>query len=97
MSIDRLLPLRVTGLHLKLGAGIVGAMGAYYFKQYRTAYLADKDAMYRQYMQLHPESFQAPGLYIDPTHFWWYSLQVNRVFSHYMHFVLSVLLQVFLG
>ncbi|CAH1738637.1 NADH dehydrogenase [ubiquinone] 1 subunit C2 [Aphis gossypii] len=48
------------GLHLKLGAGIIGATALYYYKQYRTSYLADKDAMYRHYIQLHPEDFQAP-------------------------------------
>jgi len=50
------------GIHIKLGAGIVGAAALYYYKQYRTSYLADKDAMYRHYIQLHPEDFQAPGL-----------------------------------
>lgn len=80
-SIGQLSPLRITGLHMKLGAGIVCATGAYYFKQYRNGYLADKDAMNRHYIHLHPEFFKAPGLYIDPTDFRWYSLQVNRVFG----------------
>lgn len=53
------------GLHLKLGAGIVTAVAFYYVKQYRTAYLADKDAMFRHYIQLHPEHFPPPGLYIN--------------------------------
>jgi len=53
------------GIHVKLGAGIVGATALYYYKQYRTSYLADKDAMYRHYIQLHPEDFQAPGWYIN--------------------------------
>lgn len=56
---------RPSGLHLKLGAGIAGAVILYYYKQYRTGYLADKDAMYRHYIQLHPEEFKAPGLYVE--------------------------------
>lgn len=48
---------------MQLGAGIVGAVASYYLKQYRTDYLANKDAMFRHYIQLHPESFEAPGLY----------------------------------
>lgn len=51
-----------------MGAGILGAVVFYYFKQYRTAYLADKDAMYRHYIQLHPDEFLAPGLYLSYIH-----------------------------
>lgn len=50
---------------MKLGAGIVGATLFYYFKQYRNKYLADKDAMYRHYIQLHPDEFILPGLFIN--------------------------------
>jgi NADH dehydrogenase (ubiquinone) 1 subunit C2 len=53
-----------TGLHVKLGAGIVGAGILYYVNKYRDTYLADKDAMYRHYVQLHPEDFPPPGLFI---------------------------------
>jgi len=47
---------------MKLGAGIAGATALYYLKQCRNGYLADKDAMYRHYIQLHPEELSAPGL-----------------------------------
>ncbi|XP_050542128.1 NADH dehydrogenase [ubiquinone] 1 subunit C2 [Daktulosphaira vitifoliae] len=48
------------GIHKTLGLGAIAAYGFYYFKQYRNDYLADKDAMYRHYIQLHPEDFPAP-------------------------------------
>lgn len=48
---------------MKVGAGIIGAVALYYVKQHRTAYLADRDAAFRHYVELHPEYFPPPGLY----------------------------------
>lgn len=50
------------GFPMKLGAGIFGAATMFYYEKYRTGYLADKDAMFRHYVKMHPESFPAPGL-----------------------------------
>jgi hypothetical protein len=38
-------------------------LGAY-AENYRNQYLAEKDAVFRHYISLHPEDFAAPGMYI---------------------------------
>lgn len=40
----------------------LGATTAHFFLQYRKNYWAERDAVMRHYVQLHPEDFAPPGI-----------------------------------
>ncbi|KAJ8730914.1 hypothetical protein PYW08_002327 [Mythimna loreyi] len=44
--------------HVLLTAGFIGALT--YVQKQRDSYLAEKDAVYRHYVELHPEDFPVP-------------------------------------
>lgn len=44
-----------------LTAGFIGILT--YVQKQRDSYLAEKDAVYRHYIELHPEDFPVPGKY----------------------------------
>lgn len=48
--------------HILISVGLTGVF--YYIQKKREDYLAEKDAVYRNYVELHPEDFPCPGMSI---------------------------------
>lgn len=48
--------------HIALGAGLSGIL--MYVSKKREDYFAEKDAVLRHYIELHPEDFPTPGQHI---------------------------------
>lgn len=44
---------------------VIGATLAHFVEQYRINYWAERDAVLRHYIQLHPEDFPPPGKFFE--------------------------------
>lgn len=53
---------RWLGLNRTFGYCILGAVFGYFANDRRNNYYAKKDAVVRQYVELHPEDFVMPGI-----------------------------------
>lgn len=65
---------RISGIQKHILFAGIGAVGARTFDNYRRDYYAERDAVYRHYISLHPEDFPMPGQYflsqsVDQTKF----------------------------
>jgi NADH dehydrogenase (ubiquinone) 1 subunit C2 len=56
-----MLILMFSGIQTHILTGIGGFLAGYYIDQYRNQYLAERDAVLRNYLERHPEDFPEPG------------------------------------
>jgi hypothetical protein len=52
-----------TGIQKHALGGVTGWLFGAYADNYRNQYLAERDAVLRHYVELHPEDFPVPGKY----------------------------------
>lgn len=61
MQLFYLIIFRITGIQKHFLYAGVAAVGAKIIEGWREDYLAERDAVFRHYIQLHPEDFPLPG------------------------------------
>lgn len=56
----RLIPILFTGIQKHIAATAIGAVAGNFVEERRLNYLAERDAVLRNYIELHPDDFPTP-------------------------------------